>query len=217
MSAIEFYFDPVSPYAWLASTQLDRITAETGCTVTACPILFAGLLKAHGHKGPAEIPAKRDYIFKDVMRRAHAYGLSLEGPPAHPFNPLKPLRAAIAIDSNEQRLSFSKHIMELAWANGLDINADNVLSMALEKAGADVPAVLQAADSDEIKNRLVTATHQAVEAGLFGVPSFRIDNQLFWGDDRIQPLLDHIAGHRIDEQKLAAILSRGASSVRKTQ
>jgi len=116
---IQFYFDPISPYAWLASSQIARIESVTGQQVEFVPILFAGLLKAHGHKGPAEIPAKRDYTFKDVLRRASAYGLTVEGPPSHPFNPLLALRACVAVDDLEMRKRFAIELMRLGYYRSL--------------------------------------------------------------------------------------------------
>ncbi len=90
-----FYFDFVSPYAYLASTQVHALAARVGREVELAPILFAGLLKAHETKGPAEIPAKRAYLAKDLQRKAHALAVPpLVWPPAHPFNPLVALRVA---------------------------------------------------------------------------------------------------------------------------
>ena len=90
-----FYFDFISPYAFLAWTQIRGIAARCEREVEPVPVLFAGLLNAHDQKGPAEIPAKRRYLFKDIARKAHRLGVaSVAPPPAHPFNPLLPLRIA---------------------------------------------------------------------------------------------------------------------------
>ena len=90
---VYFYFDPISPYAWLAWHRCQPLIGEN--RLIPRPVLFAGLLGAHGTKGPAEIPAKRHYTFLDVQRWACVYGLTLRGPPAHPFNPLAPLRLSL--------------------------------------------------------------------------------------------------------------------------
>src|SRR5512140_3653821 len=94
MSAIRFCFDYVSPYAYLAWTQIHALAARHGREVTPVPVLFAALLDAAGTKGPAEIPAKRGYVFKDVLRSAHRLRVPLVPPPAHPFNPLLALRVS---------------------------------------------------------------------------------------------------------------------------
>src|SRR4051795_1024240 len=92
---ITFYFDFISPYAFIAWTQIHAIAERNGCDVDAVPVLFAGLLDAHGTKGPAEVPAKRVYTFRDAYRKAHRLGLPpIRPPPPPPFNPLLALRAA---------------------------------------------------------------------------------------------------------------------------
>lgn len=97
MPCIFCYVDPVSPYAWLALHALGRIEQAAGAPVELVPVLFAGLLKTHGNIGPAELPAKRRYVFRDVMREAARRGLPFAGPPGHPFSPLLALRACTAV------------------------------------------------------------------------------------------------------------------------
>ena len=205
---IEFFFDPVSPYAWLAGTRLDELGSRTGKNIVVRPILFAGLLKAHGHLGPAEIPAKRRYIFRDVMRRASDYGLTLQGPPEHPFNPLKALRIATAIDTDAQRRAFAVNVMNAAWSSGRDLNDDSVLDEIAQEVGLESHWWRKAIDDPDVKQKLIASTQQAIDGDIFGVPTFRTGNELFWGDDSINDLVRRIEGHVVDEAKLAVILSR---------
>ena len=206
--AIEFFFDPVSPYAWLAGTRLDEIEAATGENIVVRPILFAGLLKAHGHQGPAEIPAKRRYIFRDVMRRASEYGLQLVGPPTHPFNPLKALRIATAIEAETQRRAFAVNVMNAAWSAGQDLNDDAVLNNIAEEVGLGSNWWRKAVDDVDVKKQLIMATQQAIDSDIFGVPTFRAGDELFWGDDSIDDLFRRLEGQLVDEAKLSELLSR---------
>ena len=206
--AIEFFFDPVSPYAWLAGTRLDEIEAATSENIVVRPILFAGLLKAHGHQGPAEIPAKRRYIFRDVMRRASEYGLQLVGPPVHPFNPLKVLRIATAIEAETQRRAFAVNVMNAAWSAGQDLNDDAVLNNIAQGVGLDTNWWRKAVDDEDVKKQLITATQQAIDGDIFGVPTFRVSDELFWGDDSIDDLIRRFEGQLVDEAKLSELLSR---------
>ena len=116
---IRLYFDFISPYAYLAWKGVHALAAEHGRSVEAVPILFAALLDAHGTKGPAEVPAKREYVFKDALRRATMAGLTLVPPPAHPFNPLLALRAASfpADDPAGQRRLIDE-LFAATWAGG---------------------------------------------------------------------------------------------------
>lgn len=209
---IEFYFDPVSPYVWLASTQLDRIRQHSDLEIVIKPILFAGLLKANDHKGPAEIPAKRNYTFTDVLRRAASYGLNVQGPPYHPFNPLLPLRTSIAIKDNETRTKYAQQLLEAAWVKGKDITQQRIISEIAEICALDPQWLLSSAQNSEIKQKLINATGAALELGVFGVPTFRVDDQLFWGEDRIDELIKYLNGHTIDKAKLENILSKGSIS-----
>src|SRR5262245_64367925 len=89
---VRFLFDYLSPYAYIAWTQVHGLAERHGRQVEPVPILFAALLGTYGHKGPAEIPPKRVYTFKHVVRLAHRVSVPLKPPPAHPFNPLLALR-----------------------------------------------------------------------------------------------------------------------------
>ena len=108
---VTFYFDPISPYAWLAANALARIEAA-GAQLVFQPVLFAALLNAHGNIGPAEVWAKRAYIFRDVMREAAGAGLVFKGPPGHPFNPLQALRMCLALTRPDERRRFAMAVMK---------------------------------------------------------------------------------------------------------
>ena len=215
LNTIEFYFDPISPYAWLASARLDEISEVSGASIIAKPVLFAGLLNAHGNLGPAEIPAKRAYIFRDVMRRATTLGLQLEGPPGHPFNPLLSLRICTAIKDDAQRLDTAIALCHSAWADGQDLTDTQSIRRICTVCGLDADWALAAANDTEVKQQLIDNTAAAADLGIFGVPTFRVDDQIFWGEDRIDELLHYIDGQRIDEGKLAAILSRKEAARRR--
>jgi 2-hydroxychromene-2-carboxylate isomerase len=212
---IAFYFDPISPYAWLASLQVGRLDAA-GLQLDFKPVLFAGLLAAHGTKGPAEVPAKRSYTFRDVMREAAGLGAPMTGPPSHPFNPLRALRMCIAIDDAAARRRFGVALMDAAWGRGLDLTAPEQLVRIAQESELDGMALSARADDPVIKERLAAQTSAAVSAGIFGVPTFVCAGEIFWGADRIDALLRRAAGKTIDEAKLAAALARPASSTRKS-
>ncbi|MGH6609495.1 MAG: 2-hydroxychromene-2-carboxylate isomerase [Burkholderiaceae bacterium] len=211
---VTFYFDPVSPYSWLAARQLERLDA-IGARVDFKPVLFAGLLAAHGTKGPAEIETKRAYTMRDVLRIATRFGLQVTGPPTHPFNPLRSLRMCVAIDDVKERRRFGSALLEGAWARGLDLTSDAVLRQLAEECQLDGEALLARANGGEIKQRLIDSTQEAVRAGVFGVPTFAVDGELFWGEDRIEALLWRLQGHTIDESLLATVLARPASAARR--
>lgn len=211
---IRLYFDPISPYVWLAFKRLDELKAA-GLAIDPRPVLFAGLLNAHGQKGPAEIPAKRAYIFGDVMRLAAMHGYAFQGPPTHPFNPLRALRMCIAIDDAGQRLSFARALSDACWELGQDLSDRPTLDRIAQSCGLDAAPLGAAAERPEIKGRLMEATNAAISAGIFGVPSFVCDKELFWGADRIDALLWRLKHPAGDNERLNDFLSRGASAQRR--
>jgi 2-hydroxychromene-2-carboxylate isomerase len=184
-----FYFDFISPYAFLAWTQIRSIAQRNGRALEPVPILFAALLDAHGHKGPAEIPAKRRYLFKDIARKAHRLGiLHVAPPPAHPFNPLLPLRLASLPLEPKTREAIIDALFYAAWTQRHAIDAAAAVASVLDKAGLDGPALVTAAQTVEAKARLRAATDAAIQRGVFGVPTIDADGELFWGTDSLEDL-----------------------------
>jgi 2-hydroxychromene-2-carboxylate isomerase len=181
-----FYFDFVSPYAYVASTQVHAIAAKHGRAVELAPALFAALLGAHGTRGPAEVPAKRAYVFKDALRKAHALGLPpLVLPPSHPFNPLVPLRVAALPMDEEVRRRLVAALFAAAWAEGRSIEGAADVAAVATRAGVDGEALVRAAEQPEAKARLRARTDEALARGVFGVPTLVVDTELFWGVDAL--------------------------------
>ncbi|WP_394826848.1 2-hydroxychromene-2-carboxylate isomerase [Pendulispora albinea] len=190
---IRFLFDVVSPYAYLAWTQLPAIAERHGRSIDPVPVLFAGLLRAHGTRGPAEVPARRDYVVKDIQRIAHRFGVPIDLPPAHPFNPLRALRtASIPIPHPTPRIALVDAIFSAVWRLGRNVEDPQVIEEIGATVGLD-PAVIAEASSDETKARLRTQTDEAIELGVFGVPTMLVDGEMFWGCDSL-PHLDTFLG-----------------------
>jgi 2-hydroxychromene-2-carboxylate isomerase len=213
---VTFYFDPVSPYGWLASKAIARIEAA-GAQVMFQPVLFAALLNAHGNKGPAEVPAKRVYIFRDVMREAARQGLAFKGPPGHPFNPLQALRMCLALTRQDERRRFALAVMSACWEQGEDVSDPAVLQRVAASCGLSGPTLQGAAQQPAVKMQLAAETEKAIADGVFGVPTFRVGAELFWGADRVDALIRHLQGRRIDERALADFLAKPPLAERKRQ
>ncbi len=216
LPVVTFYFDPISPYAWLATKQLARIDAA-GAQIQMEPVLFAGMLNAHGQKGPAEVAAKRIYTFRDVMREAARQQLPFRGPPGHPFNPLQALRMCRAIDSQPDRRRYVHAVFAACWEDGADVSSLPVLLALADRCGLDGSALAAAAARPELKQALADATAGAIADGVFGVPTFRFKDELFWGADRVDALLARLAGHTIDEANLQRFLALLPTAVRRSE
>lgn len=191
MRQITFWFDVISPYAYLAFERLPRALAGLPCTVTYQPLLLAGLLGHWGQKGPAEIEPKRAWTFRHVAWLAHRSGVTIETPAQHPFNPLALLRLAIACappGGTPTRL-VCEQLFRHVWHGGGDPN-DPARLAALAKSLAPV----RDPQSAEVKQALRDATDTAIAKGVFGVPTFEVQGRLFWGVDSIEMLAACLAG-----------------------
>jgi 2-hydroxychromene-2-carboxylate isomerase len=192
--SIHFLFDFISPYAYIAWTQVHALAARHGCSVEPVPILFAALLDAHGHKGPAEIPPKRVYVFKHVLRTAHRLGLPLTPPPGHPFNPLLALRVASLPMSGPTRRELIDRLFAATWGGGPGVEDPAVVARLASEAGLDGAAAVEEAGTAESKARLRGQTVAAVEEGVFGVPTLLVGDELFWGYDSFPDVEQHLRG-----------------------
>lgn len=173
---IVWYFDFISPFAWLQWPKIKAL-AQTE-QVELCPILFAGLLDKYGHKGPAEIPGKREFTYRFVLWRARQAGRPLRFPPSHPFNPLAALRLCIAAGS---AVAAADAIFDWIWAQGRA--GDSAAALASVGARLGIADVAAAIADDRVKARLKANFDQAAAAGVYGVPTLSLDGRLFWGDD----------------------------------
>lgn len=173
---ISWYFDFISPFAYLQCEQLDRLPPNTA--ITYRPVLFAGLLNHWGHKGPAEIPAKRRFTYQHVLWIAQQQGVPLLTPPTHPFNPLSALRLAIALGSEPDVV---RSIFRFIWAEGHCTDQEQDWAELVERLNVGDADNLVA--QDEVKGALRSNTEEAIALGVFGVPTIIAGKELFWGND----------------------------------
>jgi 2-hydroxychromene-2-carboxylate isomerase len=184
---MRFSFDYISPYAYLAWTQIHELAALHGRTVQPVPVLFAGLLKAWGHKGPAEIPPKKRYVGRDIARNARVLGQPVHPPPEHPFNPLLSLRVSGLPMSPSKRNALVNALFGATWASGEGVTDPRVVERIANSCG--VPDAVERASAQEAKDTLRVNTEEAVQRGLWGVPTIEVDGEVFWGLDSL-PHLD---------------------------
>ncbi len=214
--ALDLHFDFISPYAYLAWTQIHALAGRHGRTVRPRPTLFAALLNHSGALGPAEIPLKRTYMFKDIIRTARVLGVPLEPPPAHPFNPLLALRVAGLDMPDDLRRRVIDALYRATWGGGDGVEDPERVARAVIDAGGDAPALLAAAAEPAAKQRLRETTDAAIAAGVFGVPTAIADGELFWGVDALSHLERFLGGaFTISERELARFLAIPPSASRR--
>lgn len=189
----DWYFDFISPFAWL---QLRKVLAlRERIALRPVPILFAAILDQHGQLGPAEIPGKRGFTYRFVQWQAARQGVPLRFPPGHPFNPLQALRLCIAAGTTWPAV---ERIFEHIWQHGHA--ADSVASLGEAAAALGIADPETALAAESVKQQLRDNTAEALAAGVFGVPTLRLGQELFWGDDATGMALDYLADPHCFEQ-----------------
>jgi 2-hydroxychromene-2-carboxylate isomerase len=201
---ITFWYDPISPYAQLAFERLPEALTGLNVQVRYRPLLFAALLKAHGQLGPAEIPSKRDWTYRQVSWLAHHHGVALQLPAAHPFKPLPLLRMGLACATDDAPGETGRYVTGLllqhVWQGGHSATDPERLA-ALQATLQDHMVQrnkpwpdAQWPESETVKQRLRANTEEALALGLFGVPSLVVDGRVFWGQDALPMLRAYLDG-----------------------
>ena len=188
---VDFYYDLVSPYSYLAYGQIERICRENGAELVLRPMLLGAVHKEAGIKSPIETELKARYQARDIRRWAKYYGVPLMFPDPFPFRTLKTMRAAMFLRKRGELEAFTEAAFAHYWQEGGaprgfdEVDEDAPISIVATRIGADPEEVLQGAASQEAKQSLKDATSDALRRGVFGAPAFFVGDEMFWGNDRL--------------------------------
>ena len=191
MKRVEFYYDLVSPYSYLAYRRIVRICEENRAELVLRPMLLGAVHKAVGLQAPIVIKSKASYQARDIRRWAEYYGLPLQFPEPFPFRTLKTMRAAMFVRERGELESFTREAFALYWEEGgapegrEETDEGGPVSEVARRIGVDPEEMLEGAASQEAKQDLKDATSEAVERGVFGAPAFFVGEEMFWGNDRL--------------------------------
>ena len=191
MKSVEFYYDLVCPYSYLAHRDVSRICDERGAGLALKPMLLGAVHRAVGLQAPIETEAKARYQAEDIRRWAERYGLPMTFADPFPFRTLKTMRAAMFLKERGGLEAFTREAFALYWEEGgapkglEEADEDGPVSEAVRRAGADPEAVLAGASAPGAKEALKAATGEAVGRGVFAAPMFFVGEEMFWGNDRL--------------------------------
>jgi 2-hydroxychromene-2-carboxylate isomerase len=205
MRALTLYFDFVSPYSYIAFKRLHELPRDVA--VDLRPVLFAGLLNHFGQKGPAELAPKRRWTYRWCTWWAKELGIPFRFPASHPFNPLHHLRLTVAAGATPENVG---RIFSAIWTTGADASDAAAFKALATELGVDEARL----GAPEVKDRLRSNTEEAAARGVFGVPAFEVDGELFWGADAlgfVNAFLADPAALRNDEMRRADALPVGAA------
>jgi len=192
---VEFYFDLGSPATYLAYTQLPKICAQTDTRLIYIPLLLGGVFKATGNASPVTVPAKGRYMFQDLDRYAKRYGVPLKFNPHFPINTLMLMRAVTGMQLRhpDRFAAFIDCLFKAIWVDGRSLDEPATVAAVLSENGFDPQEVLALTTDEEVKALLKDNTEKAVARGVFGAPSMFVGNQLYFGQDRLDFVLEALS------------------------
>lgn len=193
--SVEFFFDLGSPTTYLAYTQLPKICEQTGSELIYQPMLLGGVFKATGNASPVTIPAKGRYMLQDLSRYAKRYGVPFRFNPHFPINTLMLMRAVTGMQLRhpERFLAFIDCLFRALWVEDRNLNDPETVAAVLTQNGFDPNEVLALTADEDVKAALKDKTEQAIKRGVFGAPSMFVEGQLFFGQDRLDFVVEALS------------------------
>jgi len=185
MTKATWYFDFISPFSYLQLLRFNELPSDLEITIK--PVVFSALLKRWQHKGPAEIPSKRRFVYRFFKWQAGRRGVPFTMPPVHPFNPLPPLRLAMLAGADRKTVL---EIFHFIYREGMNVENEHEVSALAQVLG--IADANNRISEPGIKEALKANTDAAIADGVFGLPTFVVEGELFWGDDATDMLLDYL-------------------------
>lgn len=183
--AVEFLFDFGSPTSYLAYKQLPKIAARHGARIIWTPILLGAVFKATGNASPAMVPLKARYMNNDLARFAKRYGVVLNFNSHFPVNTLPLMRGAVAYQATNQFDIYVNAMFDAMWAHPRNLNDQSEIAHVLNDIGIKPGDFLTQIERPDVKEKLKANTESAVARGVFGAPTFFVNGDMFFGQDRL--------------------------------
>ena len=190
IKSFEFYFDFISPYSFLAHKQISKIEKKSSIQVVYKPILLGGLHNLHGIKAPAFIPAKAKHMIRDCKLIAEKNNIRFKFNTYFPIRSLNLMRGVFVAEEDNFKRYYIDNIFNSIWQDGLNMNDENIIQKILKNMNINPKTFLLRATSTSVKDSLKKRTDEAYEKGIFGAPSFISNNKVFWGQDRLEFVLN---------------------------
>ncbi len=190
---VEFWYDVQSPTAYLAYWQLKRIAARTGATIDYRPMLLGGVFKAISSQTPVNNKAKGRWMFFDMSNFARKYDVPFQSNPYFVFSSLPLMRGAILAQQRGELERYNDTIFYGIWRDAKNLGDPAVIVETLKEAGLDAGAYVEGIQQQDVKDRLIANTEEAVGKGVFGAPTFFVGDKMWWGQDRLDWVEEELA------------------------
>ena len=186
----EFYFDFVSPYSFIAHKKIKKLEKDNSLKVSYKPILLGGLHNLHGIKAPAFIPSKARFMIRDCKMIAEKNNFKFKFNSYFPIKTTNLMRGVFIAEEDNFKNFYIDKIFNAIWGDGLNMNDQNIINHILKNLGINPKTFYLRSTTELTKNTLKEKTNDAFEKGIFGAPTFFVNNKIFWGQDRLQYALD---------------------------
>jgi len=186
----EFYFDFVSPYSFLAHKEIGKIEKINAVKIKYMPILLGGLHNLAGIKAPGFIPIKAKYMIRDCKLWAEKYNITFKFNNYFPIKTLDLMRCVLVAEKENFSQNFINKVFDAIWKDGLNLNDNIIVEKLLKNLDINPKTFLMESTDPKIKDELKKRTEDAHKKGVFGAPSFIVNNNVFWGQDRLEFVLN---------------------------
>ena len=190
IKSFDFYFDFASPYTFLAHKEIRKIEKQHSINIKYMPVLLGGLLKSAGIKPNIDIPIKAKHMIKDCKLWAEKYNIIFKFNNYFPIITLNLMRCVLVAEKKFSAQNFINNVFDAIWKNDLNLNDNNVVEKLLKNLDINPRTFLLEAKDQKIKDDLKKKTEEASQKGIFGLPSFIVNNKIFWGQDRLEFVLN---------------------------
>lgn len=183
---VEFYYDYSSPNVYIAYTQLPHIAARTGAEIIWKPALLGGIFNEIGNRPPNVIPSLARWMWQDLMRFAAYYDVPIKLNSQFPMRSVTQMRGTLVAIREGVRPQYDDIMFRAHWVDDVDLNNPEEFARVLTEGGLDAAVILQGTQDTAIKQELIARTAEAVERGLFGMPTFFVGDEMHFGKDRLE-------------------------------
>tara|TARA_Y100000591_G_C21792005_1_gene677105 strand:+ start:675 stop:1262 length:588 start_codon:yes stop_codon:yes gene_type:complete len=191
-NSLEFYFDFISPYSFIAHKDILKIKANFSINIIYKPILLGGLHNLHGITAPAFIPAKAKHMIRDCKLLSDKKDIKFKFNSYFPIKTLNLMRGVLIADEDNYKEDYINEIFEAIWGDGLNLNDQNIIDKILKNMGVNPKTFFLRSTTEVIKTNLKKITKEAFLKGIFGAPTFVVRDKIFWGQDRLEFALNEI-------------------------
>ena len=184
--SFEFYFDFISPYSFLAHKQIRKLEKKNSIKIKYKPILLGGLHNLHNIKAPAFIPAKAKFMIRDCKMIAEKNGVKFKFNSYFPIKTVNLMRGVFIAEEDDFKSFYVDNMFDSIWQNGFNMNDQNIIDKILKNIQVNPKTFFLRSTTQNITEKLKNKTNEAYEKGIFGAPTFLINNKIFWGQDRLE-------------------------------